>query len=380
LSPVRFGIIGCGTIAPTHAAALRQLGEAELVAVADVVPERAKALAEKFGVARVYENERALCRDKSVDAVVVATPSGMHAKHAISALRAGKHAIVEKPIDVSLAACDRLIRVQQETGLKVGVISQHRWDHASVFVKDAVAGGRLGKIFLVEASIKWWRSQEYYDSGDWRGTWQLDGGGALINQGVHTVDLMRWLAGPVESIHAHALTAAHERIDVEDVTVATLKFENGAIGTLTASTACYNGEPARIGIYGTEGTAIIEGDRLKCFRLKDGTDVTAEEASRHAVRVAMGGTASVKDDAQARLAEEASRDPGAVWGDAHREQLRDFIAAIREDRAPLIDAAEGRKALEIVLGVYRSAKTGKIVRLSRPASTMQAAGAEDRPA
>ncbi|MBC7784130.1 MAG: Gfo/Idh/MocA family oxidoreductase, partial [Burkholderiales bacterium] len=190
-----------------------------------------------------------------------------------------------------------------------------------------------------------------------------DGGGALMNQGVHTVDLMQWLAGPVESLHARTATAGHERIEVEDVAVASLKFKNGAIGTLTASTACYDGQPARLDIYGTEGSIIIEGDQLKLFRLKDGTQVTAEGASRHAVSVAKGGTASVKDETATRLSAGAEKDPGAVWGDAHREQLKDFIRAIHTNTQPLIHGAEGRRPLEIILAVYESSKTGKEVRL-----------------
>ena len=220
-------------------------------------------------------------------------------------MRAGKHAIVEKPMEVSLAACDRMIAAEKQSGKKLAIISQHRWDHASRFVKDAVESGKLGKLILVDVNVKWWRTQAYYDAGDWRGTWALDGGGALMNQGVHTVDLMQWIAGPVSSVFAHTATAGHERIEVEDLAVATLKFASGALGTLTASTASYDGQPARLELYGTEGSAIIEGDRLKFFKLKDGTTATAEAVSAHAMSVARGGTASVKDQAATRLGDAA---------------------------------------------------------------------------
>lgn len=363
MTPIRFGIVGCGAIGPTHAGVLKQIPEAQLVAVADLLPDRAQAMAQKFGVERVYKTDAQLIADKNVDVVIFATPSGMHADQAVAALRAGKHVVVEKPMDVTLAACDRMIAAEKETGKKLGVISQHRWDHASIFVKDAIESGKLGKLILVEMRVPWWRTQQYYDSGDWRGTWKMDGGGALMNQGVHTVDLMQWLAGPVESLTAQVSTAGHERIEVEDVAVASLKFKNGAIGTLCASTACYNGQLARIDLFGTEGTATIEGDRLKMFRLKDGTDMTSEEASRHAVSVAMGGTASVREETASRLSSAAEKDPGAVWGDAHREQLKDFIRAIRTDGKPLIHGAEGRKPLEIILAVYESARTGKTVKV-----------------
>lgn len=361
---IRFGIVGCGAIGPTHAGALKQLAEdAELVAVADLVPERAQKVAEQFGVRTIYASDDQLIADKEIDAVIFATPSGMHADQAVKALRAGKHVIVEKPMDVSLDACDRMVAAERETGKKLAIISQHRWDHASIFVKDAVASGKLGKLYLVEMSVKWWRTQQYYDSGDWRGTWKWDGGGALMNQGVHTVDLMQWLAGPVESVYARTATGGHERIEVEDIAVATLKFKNGAIGTLTATTAAFPGQLARVDLYGTEGSAIIEGDRLKLFHLRDGTQVNAEGASRHALSVAQGGTASVKDETATRLTENAAKDPGAIWGDAHREQIRDFINAIRNDTRPLIHGAEGRKPVEIILAVYESARTGKEIKL-----------------
>ncbi len=367
---LRFGIVGCGAIGPTHAGALRQIeergGDAELVAVADPVAERAQKTAEKFGVSRIYDSHESLLADPEIDAVCICTPSGMHADQAVATLRAGKHAIVEKPMDISLEACDRLIAAEQETGKKLAIVSQHRWDAATVLVKQAIDEGKLGRIVLADASVKWWRTQQYYDSGDWRGTWAMDGGGALMNQGVHTVDLLQWLTGGVQSLTAYTRTAAHERIEVEDVATAALTFKSGAIGTLTATTAAWDGFPVRIDIFGTEGTAIIEGDRLKLLKFKTGEEFQSEEAAAHALSVAKGGTASVKDQAETRLSVpsgSAAADPGAVWGDAHRAQLEDFIKAIREDGRPLIDGREGKKPLEIILGVYRSSQTGQPVTL-----------------
>jgi UDP-N-acetyl-2-amino-2-deoxyglucuronate dehydrogenase len=357
---MRFGIIGCGGIGPTHAGAINQIADAELVAVADVAVERARAAAEKYGAARVYDSHKTLLADPDIDAVAVCTPSGTHADIAVAALRAGKHVLVEKPMDVSLEACDRLIAAEDETGRKLAVISQHRFDAATQVVKEAIDAGRLGRIVLADASVKWWRTQEYYDSGDWRGTWEMDGGGALMNQGVHTVDVLQWLVGGVRSLWAQTRTAAHERIEVEDVAVAALTFENGAVGSITATTAAFSGYPDRIDIYGTEGSAIIEGDRLRTLKLKSGHEFESAQVARHALSVAMGGTASVRHEASERDEEE---DPGEVWGDAHRAQIEDFMAAIREDRKPLIDGRAGRKPLEIILGVYRSARTGEPVTL-----------------
>jgi UDP-N-acetyl-2-amino-2-deoxyglucuronate dehydrogenase len=359
---LRFGIVGCGSVGPTHAGALLRIADAELVAVADTIGQRARDLARKIGIPRVYGSDRELCADPDIDVVCICTPSGMHADHAVGAMRAGKHVIVEKPMEISLEACDRMISVQRETGRQLSVIHQHRFDPASMLVKQAIDSGKLGRIVLAEASVRWWRKQEYYDSGDWRGTWALDGGGALMNQGVHTVDVLQWLAGGVSSVFGHTLTGAHERIEVEDIAVAALKFRSGAVGTLTATTAAFPGSPVRIDIYGTEGSAVIEGDRLKQMSLKNGETVMAEQASRDAVSVAQGGTASVRDEAAQRAAEGGKR-PG--WGDAHRAQILDVIAAIRENRPPLIDGLAARQAVEIVLAVYESAKTGRPVEIGQ---------------
>jgi predicted dehydrogenase len=363
---IRFGVVGCGSIGPTHCAAIQQIDDAELVAVADANTDRAEAVAKKYDVPRVYTAVDALLNDADIDAVCICTPSGKHADTGIQALRAGKHTVIEKPMDVSLEACDRLIQAEDDTKKKLTIISQHRFDAATVLVKEAIDSGKLGKIVLADATVKWFRTQQYYDSGDWRGTWAWDGGGALMNQGVHTVDLLQWLAGGVQSLFGQVRTAAHERIEVEDVASATLSFTNGAIGSIIATTAAWDGFPVRIDIYGTEGTAIIEGDRLRLLRFKNGEEYKSEEAAAHALSVAKGGTASVKEEAAQRLTVPsggAAADPGAVWGDAHRAQLEDFIRAIRTDSKPLIDGREGKKPLEIILGVYRSAQTGQPVTL-----------------
>ncbi len=360
-SRVRFGIIGCGAIGPTHAAAIGQLPDAEVVAVADLNAERAASVGKKFSVTRVYRDERELIADPDVDVVCVCTPSGMHADMTVAALTAGKHVIVEKPMDISLEACDRMIDAQRKSGRKLSVICQHRFDAASRLVRDKIAAGDLGRIVLATASVKWWRTQHYYDSGDWRGTWKWDGGGALMNQGVHTVDLLQWLAGGVESLWAQTRTAAHERIEVEDTAVAALVFKNGAVGSLCATTAAYDGFPVRVDLFGTEGSAIIEGDRLRALTLKNGTRLEGRAAASHALSVARGGTASVKDEAAAR---EADAEEGEVWGDSHRAQIADVLRAIRTDSPVLIDGVEGRKPLEIILGVYQSQRSGQVVHLN----------------
>ncbi len=353
---IRFGIVGCGAIGPTHAGAIAQMSGVELVAVADLLPNRAKAVADKFNVPKVYREQSELLNDPSVDVVCLCTPSGMHGDGAVAALRAGKHVVVEKPMEISTAACDRMIAAQRETGKLLTVISQHRFDAATRLVKDLIDTGKLGRIILATAEVKWWRTQKYYDEGDWRGTFALDGGGAVMNQGIHTVDLLQWLAGDVESVYAHTRTAAHERIEVEDAAVAALTFTNGAIGTYIASTAVFDGLPVRIDIVGTEGTALLEGDRVKSIKLKNGETFTGESAAQHALSVARGGTASVASQAADRP---SSASEGAVWGDAHRAQLEDFVHALRTGGTPLIDGPAGRTPVRIIEAIYASAKTGK---------------------
>ena len=357
---MRFAVIGCGVIGPTHAEALKALQPegARLEAVVDEVPDKAEALAAKFGAQAM--SLEAVLADPAIDAVTVCVPSGLHAEMGVRALKAGKHVVVEKPMDISLAACDRLLAAQRESGKRLAVISQHRFDHASVEVKAALESGLLGPMVFADARVPWFRSQEYYDSGGWRGTWALDGGGALMNQGVHTADLLRWLCGPVETVYAQARTLAHERIETEDVIAATLTFANGSIGTLSASTALYPGFAVRIAVHGTEGSAIIEGDMLHTLKTKSGLTGGGESAQGHALQVATGGTKAATEE-QAHPT--GASDPAAIWGEAHRMQLADFIHCCRTGAEPVVNGAEGRKAVEVVLAVYESARTGQVVRL-----------------
>ena len=348
---VRFGVVGCGAIGPTHVAAIAALPDAEVVAVADPVTDRAADAAGRFGVAAVHRDLTGLVADPAVDVVCLCTPSGTHADGAVAALAAGKHVVIEKPMDVTVEACDRVLAAQATAGRLVAVVCQHRFDPATERVKQLVDAGVLGRLALVTADVKWYRTQAYYDSGDWRGTWALDGGGALMNQGVHTVDLLLHLAGPVTSVYARTRTAAHERIEVEDVAVATLTFASGAIGTLVATTAAYDGLPVRVDLFGTAGSAILEGDAVKLLRVRDRPDrsITAEPAAAHAVQVATGGTAGAQSS--------------TTWGDAHRAQLADVVRCLRTGGRPRSDGTDGRAAVRLVRAVYESARTGRAVEL-----------------
>src|SRR6476469_7958563 len=267
---VRFAVIGAGMIGAVHASAFSQLPEtAELVAIVDVNRPKALALAEQYGAEHTDDLTGLLSRD-DIDAVTVCTPSGLHADVAVAALDAGKHVVIEKQIDVSLAAADRIIQAETRSGRKATVISQHRFDRSTETVLRAVTDGTLGSITSAMASHAWWRGQSYYDSGEWRGTWALDGGGAVMNQTVHTINLMVTILGTPVEVFAYTACLAHERIEVEDTATAVVKFESGALGIIHATTAAYPGLDASLRIFGSKGSAVISDDELVFFHANAG--------------------------------------------------------------------------------------------------------------
>jgi UDP-N-acetyl-2-amino-2-deoxyglucuronate dehydrogenase len=371
---LRFGILGCGVIGPHHALAISGLKTAELVATADVVPAPAEELAGEYGCSS-YGSLGEMLSGVDLDAVCVCTPSGMHAEDAIIALEAGKDVVIEKPVDVTLEAADRLLEVQRATGRRVAVVSQHRFDAATQAVHDAVERGRFGRLTSGSAEIRWWRSQSYYDSGGWRGTWELDGGGVLINQAIHSIDLLQWLMGPVVEVTAYTGLLAHERIEVEDTAVAILKFAGGALGTIVATTSAYPGLTARISVHGDRGSAVIDDDELTYFH-------AANEGEEGDAYGAGGGDNQaeqiVEQYGKADFAPGAGADPGSL-SMAHRDQLRDFVEAVKEDREPSINLEEGRKPLAIIQGIYESARTGSPVRIEEPTQQGGSLAASDGP-
>jgi len=347
-----FAIVGCGVISRTHAKAIAALPNAHLVTAVDVVPDKAQALTAQFGGEPETDLRRALSRP-DVDVVSVCVPSGLHAEVGCLAAEAGKHVLVEKPIDITLPAADRLIAAGERAGVKLAVVSQHRFDAGVRQMKDIITSGRLGRLLVGDAFIKWYRTQAYYDSGDWRGTWALDGGGALMNQGVHYVDLLRWMMGPVKSIVARCRTAAHQ-IEVEDIATALLEFENGAVGLLEASTAVYPGMGERLEISGTGGTLVVESGVMRIRELKDYGGETSFYGRK------------IDSNQPAPGSVEGAADPASISGDSHQTQIQDLLQAIDEDRDPFVTGREGRHALEVVLGVYDSAQRGTEVRFSAP--------------
>jgi UDP-N-acetyl-2-amino-2-deoxyglucuronate dehydrogenase len=342
-----FGIVGAGVIAAMHADAIAALPDARLVAVTDVAAGAAAAFAAAHGCAAEPDLGALLAR-RDIEVVCVCVPSGLHAEVGARVAKAGRHLVVEKPIDVSLEAADRLIEAARACGVALTVISQHRFDPGLVELKRLLDEDALGRLVLGEASTKWYRSQAYYDSAAWRGTYAMDGG-SLMNQGIHYVDLLRWCMGPPTEVTAVCSTQTHQ-IEVEDTALAIVRFGSGAVGTILSSTAAYPGLPQRLEITGTEGTVTIE----------DGQIV------RRAFGAGPAGTPATGRAPDGDRPAGASRsDPTALDVASHAAQIADLLAAIDAGREPAVSGESGRQALEIVCAVYESSRTGRTVTLGR---------------
>ncbi|NED99878.1 Gfo/Idh/MocA family protein [Phytoactinopolyspora halotolerans] len=361
---MRFGIVGCGVISGAHAAAIAALGDSsQLVSVYDVDREKASALAAQQGCAADGTLQELLDRDE-IDAVAVCVPSGLHAEIAVAALEAGKHVLVEKPLDITLDAADRIIEAEQRTGRVVTTISQRRFEAAPSFVHRVIHEGALGAVTSGIAECTWWRSDQYYASAGWRGTWSMDGGGALMNQGVHQADMLVWMLGKPVAVTAYADTLAHAGLEVEDTVAAVIRFESGAIGTLTATTSANPGLPLRLSVHGDGGIAVIDGNALGTFTLAD-RDAAPQSTLVDPGRSGADANAAA-DGFRGRFMREADdvrqQDRGGD-GMNHPAQYADFVEAVQSGRPPAVTSADGRRALELVLGVYESARSGKPVTL-----------------
>jgi predicted dehydrogenase len=360
---VRFAVVGCGVIGTLHARVLAAGADTAVTALVDVDRAAAESVAAGLGGAPAVTTslDEALARD-DVDAVAVCTPSGLHAPVAVAVLEAGRHVVVEKPIDVTVAAAAPIAAAAAAApaGTVASVISQHRFDPASVVVHDALAAGRFGRVTSAVATVSWWRSQSYYDSGAWRGTWALDGGGALMNQGVHTVDLLLWFLGRPVDVVAHTGLLAHERVEVEDTVAAVVRFESGALATLHATTAAYPGLSVRLQVLGDAGSAVIDDDRLRYFHSRE---LAAAEASGDAGVSADRGDRS--DQSALVLGADEDADParGPMFT-GHARQYRDVVEAIRTGRRPGVTVEDALLALATVQAVYESARTGAPVRVA----------------
>jgi UDP-N-acetyl-2-amino-2-deoxyglucuronate dehydrogenase len=346
-------LIGCGVVGDVHANALAELaqrGRASLAGVMDLDAARAESYGRRWDVPWSSSLKEAL-RWPDIDVVHVCVPSGLHATIGISAAQAGKHVLVEKPIDVTLAAADRLIEACHTAGVGLSVVSQHRFDPGFRELQAIVTAGGLGRLVLGEARVKWYRSQAYYESAAWRGTRALDGGGALINQSIHYVDLLLALCGPVDRVNAVTATAAHS-LEVEDVAAVLLRFRQGATGTILGSTAIFPGLSERLEISGTNGTAILEDGALTYLA----TPESVGEIGSH-------GTAW-RDLAHKGRAAPAPHEP--PYGGRHTDQIEDFLDALTTGRPPTVTAQDGRAALALVLAAYQAAASGREVPVENP--------------
>lgn len=337
-----FAIIGYGMIASVHAKCIEELANARLSAVCGSDRERTEAFAAAYG-ASAYTNYEEMLANDDIDIVCVLTPSGTHAQFGIAAANAGKHVIVEKPIEITLERADRLIEACRANDVKLVCISQHRYDHAVVELKKAVDAGLLGQLNFGASHTKWYRSQQYYDQTAWRGTWEMDGGGALINQSIHYVDLLQFVMGPVEEVFAYCATRGHERIEVEDIAAATLKFKSGAIGLIEANTTAYPGFSTRLDIHGTNGSVMIENDKVIAWKCESGLDYVPPARE---------------------LASKVGAASADISHDSHKEQIEHFMACIEEGAESLVNGEEARKTLQTVLSIYESARTGKPVTIN----------------
>ncbi len=345
------GIVGCGMIAEFHTKAINDIEGSRVVAAFSRSEKNGKKIAEMAspkGECVLYDDLDAMLARPDLDVVCICTPSGAHLDPAVAAARAGKHVVVEKPLEITLERCDAIIDACDAAGVRLCTIFPSRFSPANVTLKKAIENGRFGKITIGDTYVKWWRTQEYYDSGGWRGTWDLDGGGALMNQAIHNVDLLSWLMGEVESVMAFTATLAHERIEVEDTAVAALRFKNGALGVIEAATSAYPGLLKRTEIHGNAGSARVEQDDITMwsFADKSAEDIAIEAAIASASQFSAGAS-----------------DPRGITHVGHRDQLADFLHAIDIGGTPLVDGREGRKSVEIIRAIYQSAKTGRAVPL-----------------
>jgi UDP-N-acetyl-2-amino-2-deoxyglucuronate dehydrogenase len=344
--PLGFAVIGTGMIAGYHAQAIALTPGARLVGVVSRSPDRGPAFAAKHNVPVVTATVEEMVARPDVHVINVTTPSGAHLEPALVAIRAGKHIVIEKPLEITPNRCDQIIAAAEQHGVKVAAIFQGRFGAGAQKVKTAIEAGRLGRLVLASAYVKWHRSAEYYKTA-WKGTWDLDGGGALMNQAIHGVDLLQWFAGLPTEVTGRIARRVHTGIQADDTTVATLVFPDGALGTIEASTALWPGWSRRIELCGEQGSICLEDDHIARWEFVQ--TGPGDDAIRNAKRDdALGSGAGV---------------PGGISLAGHLRQIGDLVAAVQEGRAPAIGAREGRKAVALVHAIYESAKSGKAARL-----------------
>lgn len=340
-----FGIVGVGMIADFHAQAIAGVKGARLVGVASRNADNARFFARKYGLSAVTASADQLVARPDIDVVCITTPSGAHLEPALAAARAGKHIVVEKPIEITTERADELLKAADDAGVKVSPIFQARFGDGARTLKAALDAGRFGRLVLASAYVKWHRTAQYYSG--WKGTLKLDGGGALINQAIHAIDLLQWFAGMPSEVFCWKTRRVHTGIEAEDTASAALKFENGALGTIEASTALWPGWSRKLEICGEHGSVVLEDDHLARWEFRD----------------SLPGDDAIRGAKDAKSLGSGASAPNAINFQGHLRQIQDLVDAIVENRAPKIDGREARKAVALIRGLYASAETGLAVKL-----------------
>jgi len=343
----RCAVLGANTVGKTHVQVIPQLANAKLVAVCDQSPQKARAALEKANQTDVpiYEDAKQMLAREQLDVLHVATPSGNHEEHCMLAIERGVNVICEKPLEIRLDRIDRLIEAADKKGVWLATIYQNRWNDASRSIKQAADEGRFGKLAWAGCFTPWYRPDKYYEDGGWRGTWALDGGGAVMNQSVHNIDLLQWIAGSVKTVSAYASSRIHPKIETEDTCSCALEFASGAYGTIVGTTAMFPGMPARLEIGGENGTAVQENG-LKMFKFRDERPSDKELQERLAPKSPTPATASVAANA------------AAMGTELHARNIQAILASWDEGRDAETNGPESRKAVAIVLAIYESARKG----------------------
>ncbi|HSW00435.1 MAG TPA: Gfo/Idh/MocA family oxidoreductase [Sedimentisphaerales bacterium] len=339
-----FGIVGAGLIADFHCRAIRDIPNAKFVACCDTNLSRAQALAEKHS-GRAYASYQEMLQSKDIDIVTIATPSGLHMEPTVAAAKAGKHVICEKPVEITLERIDAMIDAHAKAGTRLGGIFPYRFNDMMGPIREAIRSGRLGTITCASVYVPWWRTDAYYE-GSWRGTWKLDGGGALMNQSIHMIDMLCDLMPPIESVQAFTATLGH-KIETEDVATAVVRYTTGALGMIYGTTGSYPGQFRRFEITGTKGTIINVENSITVWQFADEKPEDAEVRSRFTAIQGGGGVS----------------DPAAITHENHTRNFKAFLESLETGRDFWISGPEARKAVEVILAVYRSAKEGRPVKL-----------------
>ena len=335
---VKFAIIGCGRIAPNHLDAIKNAPHAELVAVCDIIEEKAKNTALGNGLKKWYTDAEEMLRKEQIDVCCILTPSGLHCECVCLRAQHGVNVLCEKPLEVTKEKMQRMIDCCRENNVKLGCIFQRRTFDGVIKSKEAIEKGLLGKVTLADASLKYYRDQEYYDSGEWRATWELDGGGALMNQGVHGIDMLSWIMGGIYSVNARCERLLWD-IEVEDTAVVTVKFKNGAIGVIQGTTTAYPGLDTVLSFHGSDGSISFGDESLLIWKLKD------ERIAPPVINGSMGG----------ENCQYSSTNSG------HIILVEDMAMAVIDNREPMITGEDAKKSVEIILAIYESAREGKEV-------------------